>query len=97
VEETRFLAVMELLWKQLSRCHAPVQKRQKKLIRMNELTGDDSEIAKWKYEMVQTASLLHVYLFKPQRWELQRYLFLSMSIYWCSLLPHAVPSKICLF
>ena len=54
-----------------SRCHAPVQKKKKHFIRMNELTGDDSEIAKWKYEMVQTSCMF--YLFKQQRWELQIY------------------------
>jgi len=53
MEETCFLAVMEL-WERVDVMH--LSKRKKKhFIRMNELTGDDSEIAKWKYEMVQTS------------------------------------------
>ena len=69
MEETCFLAVMEL-WERVDVMH--LSKRKKKhFIRMNELTGDDSEIAKWKYEMVQTSCMF--YLFKQQRWELQIY------------------------
>jgi hypothetical protein len=97
MEETCFLAVMEL-WKRVDVMHLSKNKTKKNhFIRMNELTGDDSEIAKWKYEMVQISCMF--YLFKPLHNDgnCRDTLFLSMGISWCSLLPHAVPSKFCLF